>query len=266
MSTTGAPFYLTDVDRYPETVYCQHDLVGENGIPEHTHSKGQLLYTEGGVVRVSTRQNTFFLPARHYMWIAPGTAHSISRGTEQVTMRNLYFPVNDDDDDFFRSTSIFPVNDLLLQMILFTTDWPNNIYGDNRNCYHFSMAIKNLLPQVSGYSLSLALPVAHTRQLKTVVAYMEKHLSEDLSFPFMAAQFNTSERTLSRLFRKDLGMSFNQYLTLQRMLAALKLLLEKDYPVKEVAAMVGYDSVPTFSHTFSKLTGVRPAKYRQLHT
>jgi len=56
-------------------------------------------------------------------------------------------------------------------------------------------------------------------------------------------------------------MSFIQYYTILRMLTALKYLLNDKMSVQQVAARVGYSSLPTFSNTFYKIVGVRPSEY-----
>ena len=59
-------------------------------------------------------------------------------------------------------------------------------------------------------------------------------------------------------------MTFIQYATILRMLKALKLLLDERMPVNEVANAVGYNSLPTFSNTFTKIVGLRPSEYVKL--
>lgn len=261
MPVTRDHYYLTEVDKRPDTIYCMHDRMGENDISYHAHAKGQFLYTEGGIVHVVTPKKTFFLPARHYMWIAPHVEHSIHPGSAEVTMRNLYFPVDVMDSLFYSETAIYPVNDLLLQMIIFTNRWSGDIDIHNRSSYFFALALKSILPEVSIYKLPLALPYAKDKRLDKIIRFMGDNLQETIVLPDLSHQFGFSERSLSRLFHNDLGMSFNQYLTIQRMMLALQLLLEDDMSVKEVAALVGYNSVPTFSTTFNKVTGIRPSEY-----
>ena len=94
---------------------------------------------------------------------------------------------------------------------------------------------------------------------------MEDNLQEPIVFPELAHRFGFSERSLSRLFHKDLAMSFVQYLTIQRMMRALRFLLEERMSVKEAAALVGYNSVPTFSTTFYKIIGIRPSDYVKMN-
>ena len=258
---TNEKYYISDVDRKEDTIYCYHNQMGEKFIPSHSHKKGQFLYTEGGVVFVRTKEKSYFLPARHYMWIAPGMEHSIHPSSPEVIMRNLYFPITDTDDPFFLRTSIYPVNDLLLELILFTTRWTGHIAPDNKSVYTVVEAFKMLLPQVSNFSLPLALPLAKDKRLKQLITYLEENLNKDFLFNDLAINFGFSPRSLSRLFQKDLGMSFIQYLTALRMLKALQLLLEKSLTINEVAMQVGYNSLPTFSNTFQKMIGVRPSEY-----
>lgn len=257
-------YYMTEVDIYQESIYCYHNIMGEVFIPQHSHKKGQFLYTEGGVVFVKTPMKTFFLPARHYMWIAPGVDHSIHPGTPEVLMRNLYFPVLNNDDEFFRHTGVYPVGDLILQMMMFTSRWHGNIYQSDTTNYTILEAFKFLLAKTSKYNLPLALPLPKDLRLQQVVSYLESHTADELLFNDLATKFGFSPRSLSRLFQKDLGMSFIQYFTVLRMLKALQLLLEKGMSVNEVALNVGYNSLPTFSNTFQKIVGMRPSEYVKL--
>lgn len=235
--------------------------MGERNTEEHMHLKGQFVYMEGGLVYIETETKTFFLPARHFMWIPPQLKHTIKTNSSEVLMRNLYFPILDDDAPFFHSPGIYPVNDLLLQMLMYTNKWNGNIQDDNKNAFYFAQAIKNVLPEICNFNVPLALPYPKNDRLKNVIDYLEKNLDKECALSQLATHFGFSERSLSRLFSKETGMSFSQYHTIQRMLKALQLLVEKKYQVNEVAYMVGYNSVPTFSNTFSQLLGTRPSNY-----
>lgn len=254
-------YFLTEVDKKDNTIYCMHDAMGEQEIPFHQHLKGQFLYTEGGVVYVTTIDKTYFLPARHYMWIPSGVGHGIYPSSADVIMRNLYFPDEAGQSAFFNKTAIYPIMDLILQLVLFSHRYEGHIDKNNKTAYRLTLALKSALPELSHYQLPLALPYAKEKRLKDVIAYMQNNLQANIIFPVIAAEFGLSERSLSRLFQSDVGMSFIQYLTLQRMIRAIQYLLEDKTPVKEVATLVGYNSIPTFSNTFYKTLGVRPSEY-----
>ena len=195
------------------------------------------------------------------MWIAPGITHSIHSGSKAVMMRNLYFPPEKGEDAFYSKTAIYPVNDLLLQMIWFSNRWNGDIGRADKSSHRFALALKSILPAISLYNLPLVLPYAKDERLRKVIAYMGDLLGETVVFPQLARRFGFSERSLSRLFQRDVGISFIQYLTFQRIMLALQLLLENGYSVNEVAFRVGYNSVPTFSTTFNRIVGVRPSEY-----
>ncbi|MCG2611592.1 AraC family transcriptional regulator [Flavobacterium sp. SM15] len=253
-------YYIMDVDTDGKSIYCHHDLMGELLIPTHKHEKSQLLYTEGGIVYVKTQTQTYFLPARHFMWIPGGVLHSIHPSSEDVMMRNLYFPKERKDHSFYLTEGIYPVNDLLLQMMLFTNRWNGNLEAGTRN-FTIASSIKAILPEICTVNLSLALPLPKEERLIKVIAYLDANLSENIQFSKLAKEFGFSERSLHRLFQKDMGMSFIQFFTIKRMLKAIELLLDKKLPVGEVAMAVGYNSLPTFSNTFLKVLGQRPSDY-----
>ncbi|HMR18962.1 MAG TPA: AraC family transcriptional regulator [Sphingobacterium sp.] len=254
-------YYMTEVDVFKDSIYCHHAMMGDSYVIEHAHVKGQFLYTEGGVVYLKTATKSYFLPARHYIWIPSGVRHSIHPSSSNVIMRNLYFPKFETDTAFYDRINIYPVNDLLIELIMFTNRWNGNIHPNNDTKYAIAKAFKLLLPELSKSELPLALPYPQHQELKNVVKYLEDNISENISFKAVAGKFYVSERTLARLFQKELNMSFIQYYTILRMLTALKMLLDEKLSVNEAALKVGYSSIPTFSNTFFKIIGVRPSDY-----
>ncbi|KGO89976.1 AraC family transcriptional regulator [Flavobacterium suncheonense] len=253
-------YYIKNVDTEQDSIYCHHDLMGELLIPAHQHKKSQMLYTEGGIVYVETENKTYFLPARHFMWIPAGISHSIHPSSEDVMMRNLYFPTDKNEPDLLLKEGIYPVNEVLLQMLLFTNRWNGNLEKGSPN-YTIASAIKAMLPEICKNNLSLALPFPKDPRLVKLAAFLDANLAENIKYSELADRFGFSERSLHRLFLKDMGISFIQYFTIKRILKALELLIEKKAPVNEVALAVGYNSVPTFSNTFFKLLGQRPSDY-----
>jgi AraC-like DNA-binding protein len=254
-------YYLTEVDKLPDSIYCMHDAMGEEGIKPHQHQKNQLLFTQGGLVFVKVEGITYFLPARHFMWIPAGLEHSIHPGSANVIMRNLYFPTDLSDLNFERIAGIYPVNDLLLNMILFTKQWVGDLTINEKEAYTFTAAIAFILPQISKNRLPLMLPLPKDKRLVKIVEYMADEMHTSIKLSELATKFGFSERSLSRLFKTDLGMSFVQYHTIQRLLKALHLLIQKKRQIKEVAMLVGYNSIPTFTATFRKMLGTSPLAY-----
>ncbi len=254
-------YYLTEIDKVKDSIFCYHKEISEAYVVEHQHDKGQFLYCEGGIVYVKIGKDTFYLPARHYMWIPPHAVHSIHPNTPDVIMRNLYFPIFNTDNIFYKKVGIYPASGLVLEMLLFTNKWMGDITSEQKSDFIIASAFKEILPQVSKNSLKLTLPLPTDERLKKIVQFLEDHMDSSITMKKITAEFGFSERSLSRLFQKDLQMTFVQYFTILRMLRALKLLIDGTFSIGEISNMVGYNSLPTFSNTFQKVIGVRPTDY-----
>ena len=72
----------------------------------------------------------------------------------------------------------------------------------------------------------------------------------------------TSARTLSRLFAAETQLSFKSWCQRARIAAAIeRLSIDANVSVKQLAADLGYASVPAFSHAFRQVTGKTPTEF-----
>ncbi|MEK0314028.1 AraC family transcriptional regulator [Cohnella sp. 56] len=93
--------------------------------------------------------------------------------------------------------------------------------------------------------------------------YIRDNLSGELGLAEVSAYLNISVRHLSRIFKEELGLSFVDYVTGERMHAAEGLLKTTLHSVKEIAGFTGYQSVHYFTRVFSDRYGTPPAEYRR---
>ncbi|MFB8278952.1 helix-turn-helix domain-containing protein [Nocardia colli] len=76
----------------------------------------------------------------------------------------------------------------------------------------------------------------------------------------MGRQVGASQRTLSRRFRAETGVSFESWRTFERLNAALPL-LGAGLPISQVARSVGYRTASAFITAFRREIGTTPAAY-----
>ncbi|WNS44066.1 helix-turn-helix domain-containing protein [Paenibacillus sp. MMS20-IR301] len=95
--------------------------------------------------------------------------------------------------------------------------------------------------------------------------YIQEHLHQDLTRDDIAALVGRNPAYLSRLFRKETGMSLSEYITLQRIERAKKLLVETGDKISSIAEGLGYVHFSYFAKLFRKLTGFTPQDYRRIH-
>lgn len=107
-----------------------------------------------------------------------------------------------------------------------------------------------------------------TNTVARLKSYIEEnYYSENLSLNNVAAFFELSEAYISSLMKKELGLSFNEYVTKIRIEKAKELLKEQGRAIKvyQVAELVGYNSQHYFCRVFKKITGMSPIEYISLN-
>lgn len=97
---------------------------------------------------------------------------------------------------------------------------------------------------------------------------IEKLISEqiykpDFSLKTLASQLGFSISYLSTLVKKELGMSFQDYVIKQRIDKAKILLLTTDLKIYEIAEQVGFEDVNYFSSRFKQYVGNTPRQYQK---
>ncbi len=98
---------------------------------------------------------------------------------------------------------------------------------------------------------------------RSLAAYVAEHYAAPLSREEISAALKISPNYLSRIFRRDTGMTPWQYLNHYRVCQAQKLLLASELSVTEVAQSVGFNDPAYFVRVFHRETGRPPLQYRK---
>ncbi|HRA68693.1 MAG TPA: helix-turn-helix domain-containing protein, partial [Caldilinea sp.] len=104
----------------------------------------------------------------------------------------------------------------------------------------------------------------HTSDLPgRIAAYMVEHYASNMTREEMASAMQVSDDYVSRIFRKETGMTPWQFLNRYRILQAQKLLLATHHNITEVGALVGFNDPAYFVRVFHRETGKSPQQYRK---
>lgn len=257
--------HFKEVEEIDAECYVYHVLTGNIKTDIHNHSSAQLVYAEGGIVHIFTDLKHWYLPARCFMWIPAGTPHYIFTSSPKVDLYNFYFKKEEGENGFFNEINIYSVSHLLREMILYTKEWNGKITKNDASRYYFLKALKGILPEKRDQKL--AFPVQHPfpkdEVLLKIAKYIHANLEKNLSIESTAKEFGMSTRSLSRKFKEILGMNYVRFLRALRITRSLELMLEGKYNMYEIAMMVGYNSLSSFSNIFKKVVGVSPTEYQQ---
>ena len=96
------------------------------------------------------------------------------------------------------------------------------------------------------------------------IQFIESNYTDpDLSLQYLADDFHISTAYLGKLFKKETGSNFNDYLNTFRIRKAEKLLVTTNYKGIELAERVGFASYNYFYIVFKKVTGQKPMDIRK---
>jgi len=99
-------------------------------------------------------------------------------------------------------------------------------------------------------------------QLQKAIHYIEEHYDEQLAISDVAKYSNFSATHFSRLFKKEIGRNFVDYVAFTRIIKSLPYLRKYDYTIEKISFICGFNTPNYFSLTFKKYVGISPTDYR----
>lgn len=118
-----------------------------------------------------------------------------------------------------------------------------------------------LLTEIAHYEKKEQVPVNLSDR---IAQYLAGHYNQPFSSKALEHQFFLSYKRMAAVFKKDKGMTMQQFHTSIRMEAACKLLRSTLLPIGEISREVGYADMLYFSRCFHAVMGMSPTQYRRL--
>lgn len=95
-----------------------------------------------------------------------------------------------------------------------------------------------------------------------VARFLQIHYRENIQISTLEREFCVSGSSLMTTFKKEKGITINNYLTRVRMERAKELLEGTTVSIQDAAAMVGYADANYFTRAFKNYTGMTPSQFR----
>jgi len=105
---------------------------------------------------------------------------------------------------------------------------------------------------------------AYETSVVRAIRHMKEHLAEPLDLDALAQIAAISKFHLVRVFDETTGTTPHHFLSCLRIQRAKELLLQSETTITDVCLEVGYNSLGTFSKTFSELVGLSPQEFRAM--
>lgn len=122
------------------------------------------------------------------------------------------------------------------------------------------------LKQLNHWIRELIITIAETLQggnhiVNRAKNYIHKNFQDNISLSKVAKEVGVNSSYLSRIFTKEVGCNFMDYLARIRLEAALEYMTNSNMKIYEIAEKVGYNNAEHFSRMFKKVYGKSPREY-----
>lgn len=243
--------------KLPADIFLTFDAFRSNTETRlHFHQWGQLQLISGGILELNAQGKRFLAPSNHAIWVPAGIVHQ-SYNRKPIA----YCSINIDT----KLTEKFPKQACLLTV----TPIIEAIVSELRtNKVQIAKNIQDkrlfnvLLDQFSNtQQIENFLPSTCNKLLTPILTALEINPADLRTLNEWANQVHTTERTLARHCKNELGMSFTEWRLRMRYLHSLELLRDGK-SIKEIAFSLGYNQASPFISMFKKYSGYTPDFYK----
>lgn len=229
-------------------------------IVPHQHAWSQFSYCASGLMQVTVTQGgvqtTYIVPPTRAVWIPPGVEHTV------VVLENAELRTVDIDASItptgWTECRVLVVSKLLRELI-------HGLEGATPGPREDALMALTADEIAHAETQALGVPMPHPehgdKRLRAVCEAVLRDPAQKSLLSEWVAQVGASERTVARLFREELGTSYQQW-RLQAVLAHALPQLARGLPIAQVAAASGYASDSAFSAMFKQAMGKAPSHFQ----
>ncbi|MBV6272506.1 helix-turn-helix transcriptional regulator [Alcaligenaceae bacterium CGII-47] len=240
----------------PRPVYGSAQALPNQALSyRHQHDWAQLSYAPHGFLHIDTDRARFVALPQRAIWIPPGLSHSVKSTTDTV-IRSLYLDTRAIALNW-TECRVLVIQPLLHELILTFSTLP--IEYDESGPQ--GRLVQVLIDQLADApDVDTVLPWPTDKRLLRVCQDQQQYPDTNKTLLKYSQELGISDKTLSRLFLQQTGLSFRQWRQRSRLLAALPM-LERGERITDVAIACGYESLSSFIATFREAMGITPRAF-----
>lgn len=102
----------------------------------------------------------------------------------------------------------------------------------------------------------------YSRTINEAITFVDRNLTLKFSLVDVCEHIKVSQSHLSRLFKKEIGLSFTDYVLERRIEEAKRLLDHSNYSLADISGILNFSTKSYFISCFKKLVGKTPTEYR----
>jgi AraC-like DNA-binding protein len=224
---------------------------------KHCHPRAQLIYSSEGTMKVVVKDKMWLVSSRQAIWVPSMLEHQVYF-LKSNHIRNLFIDPSV-ANRLPNACFAIDVSPWLKELVLKAVSIGCTYDMDSPN----GRIITVLLDELATIKPTKCfLPVSDNLTIRKVIDVLLQNPGDERSMEEFASIACITPRTLSRLFSKELGLSFHEWRKQVRLLEAI-IRLEKGHSIKEISFELGYNSPSAFIEMFRKWFGISPGKYAE---
>jgi AraC-like DNA-binding protein len=226
-------------------------------VVKHRHSWGQFVYANKGVLLVVTDANSYIVPPEQGVWLLPNVSHEVTAITN-VKLTSFYFD-NQLLEKLPEQCCVLRIDHFLKALILEANLVTNDYLWSGAD----GLLLRLILEKLSlAPNVIFQLPFPKDPKLLTMLSLLQKDPSNKYKLKQWGEIIGASSRTISRLFKKETGLSYSIWRQRFNIQIAISL-LSKGEPISNISSHLGYETPSAFTHMFKTNTGMTPSSYRE---
>ncbi len=231
---------------------------------KHYHSLYEIYYLEQGVCHYLIEGKLFEMAAGDIVFIPKGIIHKTAYQNmhsrllincsgeylENVTLREAFVYRNEK-----YKGEVYSILKSIEREYLHADDFSDSL-------------IKGYMQQLLAIVYRTKNKYQNTRLQNEYVERALERLNEDytsdITLTALADEYKVSPEHFSRVFKKETGLGFNEYISLLRLKKAETMLKQnEDLSISEIAFSCGFNDSNYFCEKFKKVYGISPLKYKK---
>lgn len=242
----------------------------------HWHDAIEILYGISGTASVGIGSRQYTLHEEDIIMIGSQESHSVlpARGSSHLVL------------DFepslaFSSSILAPYKNCYSMVESHSSLWPQDarqqiksclgaIYRENREKSDgWQVMLFSRLMEMTAIVIrelpkrELPKPGSYETMIRKTLEFLSVHYLEEITIERCARELGFNTSYLSHSFRKQIGVTFHQYLINLRLNLAEWYLDNTDMPIPRVSESAGFVSLKTFYRVFRKCVGMSPGAFRE---
>jgi AraC-like DNA-binding protein/quercetin dioxygenase-like cupin family protein len=249
-----------------------HRLTTDQHVLPHSHAWAQLAFSTTGVTRLSVEHGSYLVPPSRALWIPANVEHAVTV-VEDATLLTLYLyqprgrcgpgVLPPAEQAPWRECRVMEVTELLRALVV-----QMDITADDGGAIATAEVLKrerllsalvlDELRRAPALRLGVALP--RDKRLRALCQAVLDEPARHRTLGAWSRDAGASPRTIARLFRDELGVSFGQWRQQVFLSRALGMAAE-GLPMGEIAGELGYASASAFTAMVRRSVGQPPRRF-----